>query len=156
MNIMQANPKIGSMDAVLDKLYGKVGSPEREEFRKEAYSYCVGQIISDARKQEKMTQSELAEKVGTNKNRKAYHVSKRDSLRSPLLRLFSNMSNKRGKGVITTALPLYTSAHEINLEISYPRSVIFPSKSSRTASGKFLSRLKIQRYLSELLPITAY
>ena len=39
---MQANPKIGSMDAVLDKLYGKVGSPEREEFRKEAYSYCVG------------------------------------------------------------------------------------------------------------------
>ena len=63
MNIMQANPKIGSMDAVLDKLYGKVGSPEREEFRKEAYSYCVGQIISDARKQEKMTQSELAEKV---------------------------------------------------------------------------------------------
>ena len=67
MNIMQANPKIGSKDAVLDKLYGKVGSPEREEFRKEAYSYCVGQIISDARKQEKMTQSELAEKVGTNK-----------------------------------------------------------------------------------------
>ena len=64
MNIMQANPKIGSMDAVLDKLYGKVGSPEREEFRKEAYSYCVGQIISNARKQEKMTQSELAEKVG--------------------------------------------------------------------------------------------
>ena len=66
---MQANPKIGSMDAVLDKLYGKVGSPEREEFRKEAYSYCVGQIISDARKQEKMTQSELAEKVGTNISR---------------------------------------------------------------------------------------
>lgn len=67
MNIMQANPKIGSMDAVLDKLYGKVGSPEREEFRKEAYAYCVGQMICDARKQEKMTQSELAEKVGTNK-----------------------------------------------------------------------------------------
>ena len=75
MNIMQANPKIGSMDAVLDKLYGKVGSPEREEFRKEAYSYCVGQIISDARKQEKMTQSELAEKVGTNKNRELVYFS---------------------------------------------------------------------------------
>lgn len=65
---MQANPKIGSMDAVLDKLYGKVGSPEREEFRKEAYSYCVGQLICDARKQEKMTQAELAQKVGTNKS----------------------------------------------------------------------------------------
>lgn len=65
---MQANPKIGSMDAVLDKLYGKVGSPEREEFRKEAYSYCVGQLICEARKQEKMTQAELAQKVGTNKS----------------------------------------------------------------------------------------
>lgn len=54
--------------AVLDKLYGKVGTPEREEFRKEAYSYCVGQLISDARKQERMTQAELAEKVGTNKS----------------------------------------------------------------------------------------
>lgn len=64
---MQANPDIGSMDAILDKLYGEVGSPERDEFRKEAYSYCVGKLIYDARKQEKMTQAELAEKVGTNK-----------------------------------------------------------------------------------------
>ena len=68
MNIMQVNPDVGSMDAVLDKLYGKVGTPEREEFRKEAYSYWVGQLISDARKQERMTQAELAEKVGTNKS----------------------------------------------------------------------------------------
>lgn len=68
MNIMQVNPDVGSMDAVLDQLYGKVGTPEREEFRKEAYSYCVGQLISDARKQERMTQAELAEKVGTNKS----------------------------------------------------------------------------------------
>ncbi len=56
------------MDAVLDSLYGEPGTPQREEFRKEAYAYCVGQIISDVRKQEKMTQTELAEKVGTNKS----------------------------------------------------------------------------------------
>ena len=43
------------MDAVLDKLYGAVGTPERDEFRKEAAAYCVGQIISDARKHEGMT-----------------------------------------------------------------------------------------------------
>ena len=65
---MQVNPDVGSMDAVLDKLYGKVGTPEREEFRKEAYSCCVGQLISDARKQERMTPAELPEKVGTNKS----------------------------------------------------------------------------------------
>ena len=68
MNIMQVNPDVGSMDAVLDKLYGKVGTPEREELRKDAYSNCVGQLISDARKQERLTQAELAEKVGTNKS----------------------------------------------------------------------------------------
>lgn len=37
--MMQENLSIGSMDAVLDELYGKVGSPEREEFRREAYFY---------------------------------------------------------------------------------------------------------------------
>lgn len=40
---------------------------EREIFRKEAYVYYMGQLISDARRSEKMTQSELAERVGTNK-----------------------------------------------------------------------------------------
>lgn len=68
MNIMQANSDIHSMDAVLDKLYGEVGSPEREEFRREAYAFCAGQIISNARKQEKITQGELAKRVGTNKS----------------------------------------------------------------------------------------
>ena len=42
MNIMQANPKIGSMDAVLDKLYGKVGSPEREEFSQRSILLLCG------------------------------------------------------------------------------------------------------------------
>jgi DNA-binding XRE family transcriptional regulator len=65
---MQANnPDIHSMDAVLDNLYGRVESPEREEFRREAYAYMMGQLICDARKQEKLTQSQLAQKVGTDK-----------------------------------------------------------------------------------------
>lgn len=64
---MQERNDIGSFDAILDEKYGKIGTPQRNEFHKEAYSYCVGQIISDARKRERMTQSELAERVGTNK-----------------------------------------------------------------------------------------
>lgn len=65
---MQARNDIGSFDAILDGKYGKIGTPERDEFHREAYAYCVGQMICDARKQEKMTQSELAERVGTNKS----------------------------------------------------------------------------------------
>ena len=62
------NPDVHSMDAVFDELYGKVGTPEREEFRKEAYAYYVGQLIHDARKQERITQDDLAHKVGTTKS----------------------------------------------------------------------------------------
>ena len=53
--IMQERNDIMSVDAMMDERYGKVGTPEREAFRKEAYAYCVGQIISDARKREKVT-----------------------------------------------------------------------------------------------------
>jgi transcriptional regulator with XRE-family HTH domain len=52
---------------MMDSLYGKVGTPERNEFRREAYAYCMGQIINDARKSEKITQAELAQRIGTDK-----------------------------------------------------------------------------------------
>lgn len=64
---MQQRNDISSFDAILDAKYGAVGTAEREAFRKEATNYCVGQIILDARKQEHMTQSDLAKKVGTDK-----------------------------------------------------------------------------------------
>jgi hypothetical protein len=36
-----------SVDDMIDDLYGKVGTPEREEFRREAYAYCMGQVITE-------------------------------------------------------------------------------------------------------------
>lgn len=68
MELKEISKNLYSVDEWMDDKYGKVGTPEREEFRREAYAYCVGQIISDARKQEKVTQSELAKMVGTNKS----------------------------------------------------------------------------------------
>ena len=65
---MQKRNDIMSVDAMMDERFGKVGTPEREAFRKEAYAYCVGQIISDARKREKITQQELAQRIGSNKS----------------------------------------------------------------------------------------
>lgn len=53
MSLKEISKDIYNVDAWMDEQYGKAGSPEREEFRKEAYVYCVGQIIHDARKQEK-------------------------------------------------------------------------------------------------------
>ena len=58
---MKRENDIVSVDTMMDERFGKVGTPEREAFRKEAYAYCVVQIISDARKHEKVTQQELAQ-----------------------------------------------------------------------------------------------
>ncbi|MCR4915863.1 MAG: helix-turn-helix domain-containing protein [Prevotella sp.] len=66
---MQENRKdVGSFDEVLNSLYGEPGTPQREEFRREAYAYCVGAIVRDSRKREGMTQQELADKVGAKKS----------------------------------------------------------------------------------------
>ena len=66
MNIKEN--KIQSYDEVLDAKYGKVGTPERDNFRKEAYAFYMGQVIREARKEEKISQSELGRRIGANKS----------------------------------------------------------------------------------------
>jgi len=65
---MQANSDIRDVSAELDALYDKTGTPKREQFRREAYAYYMGQILQDARKSEKLTQKELACRVGVDKS----------------------------------------------------------------------------------------
>ena len=55
---------IVDIDVMMNERFGAVGTESRSEFRKEAYNYCVGQLILEARRQESMTQAELAEKIG--------------------------------------------------------------------------------------------
>ena len=45
---MKKNCRIESVDAILDQKYGKVGTRERKQFRREAYAYCFGAIGSGA------------------------------------------------------------------------------------------------------------
>lgn len=62
------NHKIVDYDAVLDSKFGKENTPERLEAENKAYAFFTGQIIEEARKKAKMTQAELAAKIGTNKS----------------------------------------------------------------------------------------
>ena len=64
---MPINNNLYSYDEILDRQYGKPGTESREAFEREAYAFCMGQEIAEARKKEKMTQSELAARVGTDK-----------------------------------------------------------------------------------------
>ena len=65
---MMNTNKIRSISEEMDSLYGKEGTPERESFRREAYAWYMGQLIHDARRNEKVTQQELASRIGLNKS----------------------------------------------------------------------------------------
>lgn len=62
------NHKIEDYDLVLDAKYGKEGTPERAQFEQEAKAFYASQILLQARKEAKMTQSELAKRAGTTKS----------------------------------------------------------------------------------------
>ena len=64
----KADYQLMDIDAMMDEQFGKVGSPQREAFRQEAYNYCVGQMLHNARKEAKLTQTALAQQIGTNKS----------------------------------------------------------------------------------------
>ena len=65
---MQANPNLSSYSAVLAQKYGASGTPEREEFDNRARTYYMGLLLQEARKEEHMTQVELAHRTGTSKS----------------------------------------------------------------------------------------
>ena len=56
--------KLHTASERLDKEYGPDGSPSREEFNARAKAYYFAEILKEQRKQQKMTQQELADKIG--------------------------------------------------------------------------------------------
>jgi len=66
---MQTNDhKIRDYSSVLQEKYGVHGTPERALFDEEAYAFYTSQILLDARKNARLTQQELAERIGVNKS----------------------------------------------------------------------------------------
>ncbi|NPD92336.1 helix-turn-helix domain-containing protein [Xylanibacter muris] len=87
------NHQIVDYDAVLDAKFGKEGTPERAKAENEAYVFYTSQILVEARKIAKMTQGELAKKVGTNKS----YISKIEhGLIEPGVGLFMRIINALG------------------------------------------------------------
>ncbi|WP_288317585.1 helix-turn-helix domain-containing protein [Xylanibacter caecicola] len=87
------NHQINDYSAVLERKYGRKGTSERARFDEEAYTFYTSQVLVEARKEAKMTQSELAEKVGTNKS----YISKiENGLIEPGVGLFLRIINALG------------------------------------------------------------
>ena len=60
------NPK--SWKEHINNKYGEKGAESREKFEEEFETFQIGVLIQEARKRQKLTQQQLAEKVGTTKN----------------------------------------------------------------------------------------
>ena len=87
------NHKIEDYDLVLDAKYGKEGTPQRLQFENEAKAVYASQILLQARKEAKMTQTELAKKAGTTKS----YISKiENGLIEPGVGLFFRLVNSLG------------------------------------------------------------
>jgi HTH-type transcriptional regulator/antitoxin HipB len=63
----QTNSKLTSFTDHLDEQYGKRGTIEREEFEEGFESFKIGVMLQELRKEQGMTQEQLAAKCGTTK-----------------------------------------------------------------------------------------
>jgi len=57
-----------TFEELLDLKYGKVGSSKREQFEERAQYFVISELLKEARKEAKMTQEQLADKIGTKKS----------------------------------------------------------------------------------------
>jgi len=67
MNNKPANKKMTSFSEHLDKQYGKRGAETREQYEEEFEAFKLGVMIQELRKEQGLTQEQLAEKCGTTK-----------------------------------------------------------------------------------------
>ena len=67
-----AQMKFRKADALIDDIWGKVGTPERDameaQLKEDVNTYFVGEAIKKARIQHNLTQEELGEKIGVKRS----------------------------------------------------------------------------------------
>lgn len=93
---MKANNDIKSFDSVLDKKYGAPGTQARTAAEEAAVSYYSGIILKNARKKARMTQAELAARLGTDT---AYISRIENDIITPSMGAFCRIANALGFSV---------------------------------------------------------
>lgn len=62
------NKKLTSFEDHLDRQYGEKGTDKREQYEEEFEAFKIGVLIQELRKEQGLTQEQLAERCGTTKN----------------------------------------------------------------------------------------
>lgn len=83
---------------IIAERYGKESTEQREQFRREAFAYYFGEIIKNRRKELKMTQENLAEKVG----KKRPYISRIENGEDIRLSNFALLANALGLSIEIT------------------------------------------------------
>lgn len=65
---MKTKNEIKNWDDHLDEKYGRKGTDTRERFQEEFETFKIGVLIQEARKNQNLTQQQLADKAGTTKS----------------------------------------------------------------------------------------
>lgn len=60
--------KLTSFQEHLDRQYGKIGTLRRDEFEARAKAFLIGELIKAERRSAKITQEQLAERIGAKKS----------------------------------------------------------------------------------------
>lgn len=68
MNKDEKIRKAKNFEELLNIEYGIIGDEKRDDFEKKAHYFIISEILKDARHEAKMTQEQLATKVGTKKS----------------------------------------------------------------------------------------
>ncbi|WP_291100413.1 MULTISPECIES: helix-turn-helix domain-containing protein [unclassified Flavobacterium] len=64
LDLERIKRELHTVNDYLDEQYGKQGTPEREEFSKNALSFYYGELIKEKRKEKHLTQQQLADQIG--------------------------------------------------------------------------------------------
>ena len=84
-----------TLDELLDVQYGKVGTPERDEFDKETQAFCLAATLKEERLKAGLTQQQLAERIGTKKTYiSRLENGKADVQLSTLFRIFEGLGRR--------------------------------------------------------------
>jgi DNA-binding XRE family transcriptional regulator len=57
-----------NFNELVELKYGPVGQPARDEFEKDSQRFLIAELLKVARREARLTQKQLADKVGTHKN----------------------------------------------------------------------------------------
>ena len=84
-----------TLDELLDVQYGKVGTPERDEFDKETQAFSLAATLKEERLRAGLTQEQLAERIGTKKTYiSRLENGKADVQLSTLFRIFEGLGRR--------------------------------------------------------------